>query len=137
MVFFIDRNLGRRFAEILEAASIDVRRHDDEFPSITPDDEWMAEVGARGWIAVTRDKRIRYKPNERAAVLAHRVRMIVLIGKATYPDLANNFVATREAIEAFAGGTLPPYIAKLYSPTTAELKQRAGAPGRIELWYRG
>lgn len=32
--------------------------------------DWLSVVGERGWVALTRDTRIRYKPNELAAVRA-------------------------------------------------------------------
>jgi PIN like domain len=39
-----------------------IERNDDHFRPETPDEESMGEIGRRGWIAVTRDARIRYSP---------------------------------------------------------------------------
>jgi len=39
-----------------------VEQHDDHFGPETTDEEWIGEIGRRGWIAVTRDARIRYLP---------------------------------------------------------------------------
>jgi PIN like domain len=45
-----------------------VERHANHFASETPDEEWLETAGRRGWIVLTHDRRIRYKPNERNAV---------------------------------------------------------------------
>jgi hypothetical protein len=84
---------------------------------------------------VTHDTRIRYKPNELAAVMAHRVALLVVIGHAPYAELARSFVATSARIGRFITEHRPPYIAKVYRPSIAEAKRNPGAPGRIELSY--
>jgi len=104
LVFFTDRDLGTLFPEILKGAGFSVERHRDHFPPECPDEDWLAEVGRRQWVALTHDARIRYKPNELAAVIRHRVRLLVIVGKAPFPDLAASFVATRSRIEAFLEG---------------------------------
>jgi hypothetical protein len=51
---FIDRNSGgRSFRAALQAANIEVVLHDEVFSRTTPDEIWIAEVGQRGWLAVT------------------------------------------------------------------------------------
>jgi hypothetical protein len=87
-VYFTDRDLGKRFGEILRSAGLLVEQHADHFASDAPDEVWLAEVGRRGWIALTHDQRIRYKPNERDAVMRHRVALLVIIGKVPFPALA-------------------------------------------------
>jgi hypothetical protein len=84
-VFFTDRDLGTRFPDILSSAGLAVRRHRDLFAPDCPDEVWLESIGRNGWIAVTHDARIRYKPNELAAVIRHRVRLLVVIGKAPFP----------------------------------------------------
>jgi hypothetical protein len=133
-VYFTDRDLGKQFGEILKAVGLTVERHADYFAPDTPDEVWLAEVGKRGWIALTHDSRIRYKPNERAAVMRHSVGLLVIVGKAPFPDLARAFVATLPRVEQFLAGHKPPFIAKVYRPSPTEIKQRHDAPGRVELW---
>ena len=135
VVFFTDRDLGKDFPRILREAGLTVERHDDHFRPDTPDEEWLAEVGRRGWIAITHDKRIRYKPNELAAVMAHRVSLLVLIGRPPMAELATSFVATLERILRFTREHRPPYIAKLYRPSAAVLARNSAAQGEIRLWY--
>lgn len=45
------------------------------------DAEWLELIGTLGWVAVMRDKRIRYRPGERAALTSHRVRVVNLTTK--------------------------------------------------------
>ncbi len=73
LVFFTARDLGTSFPDILRSAGISVERHGDHFPPDTSDETWLADIGARGWVILTHDRRIRYKPNELAAVKRNRV----------------------------------------------------------------
>jgi hypothetical protein len=134
-VYFTDRDLGKRFPEILRAAGLAVERHADHFAHDASDETWLETVGKRGWIALTHDRRIRYKPNELGAVMRHGVALLVIVGKAPFSDLAGAFVNSRLVIEQFLGRHKPPFIAKVYRPSPAEIAARATAPGRVELWY--
>lgn len=133
--YFTDRDLGKRFPEILAAGGLPVERHADHFPHDCRDEIWLQAVAENGWIAVTHDQRIRYKPNERQAVIRHRVALLVVIGQAPYPDLAHSFVNTAGKIEAFLEEYHPPIIAKVYRPSPADLIKNANAPGSVSLWY--
>ena len=135
LVFFTDRDLGIGFPEILASAGLNVERHKDHFAPDCPDETWLQSVGQRGWVALTHDRRIRYKPNERNAVIRHGVALLVIVGHAAYPDLAHSFVATLPRIEAFLGRYSPPFIGKVYRPSPAEAVRHPAAPGQVELWY--
>jgi hypothetical protein len=132
-VFFTDRDLGKRFPEILRDGGLSVERHADHFAPDASDEEWLETVGHEGWVAVTHDKRIRYKPNELNAVIKHRVALLVLVGKAPFPDLVRSFVATRPRIETFLDTHVAPFIAKVYRGSAAG--DTSPPSGRIELWY--
>ena len=135
VVYFTDRDLGARFPQILASAGLTVHRHADHLPADCSDEEWLQFVGERGWVALTHDTRIRYKPNELAAVVRHRVALLVVMGKAPFPELATSFVSTARRIEKFLERHVPPLIAKVYRPTPAKIKRNPKAPGRVELWY--
>jgi hypothetical protein len=62
VVFFTDRDLGLRFPQILKEAGLTVELHRDHFADDCPDEEWLHAIGERGWISLTHDRRIRYKP---------------------------------------------------------------------------
>jgi PIN like domain len=127
-VYFTDRDLGRQFPAILRAGEIAVEEHGDHFDPSTPDDVWLAEIANRRWVAITHDRRIRYKANERDAVMQAGIALLVVIGNAPYPELASNFVRTIDRIERFLEAHEPPFIAKVYRP------QSDGVHGRVELW---
>ena len=46
-VYFTDRDLGKRFPEILTAAGLTIERHADHFLPDTADEMWLEEVGKR------------------------------------------------------------------------------------------
>ena len=134
-VYFTDRDLGKRFPEILKSGGLTVERHADHFAHDTPDETWLEAVGKRGWIALTHDRRIRYKPNERDAVMRRGVALLVIVGAAPFPDLAREFMTSIPAVQHFLRRHRPPFIAKVYRPSPAETARHGGAPGRVELWY--
>jgi hypothetical protein len=134
-VYFTDRDLGKRFPEILRLGGLTVERHEDHFASDAADQTWLEAVGKHGWIALTHDRRIRYKPNERDAVMRHGVALLVIIGAAPFPDLGRAFVTTLPRIEDFLRRHKPPFIAKVYRPSPAETARASTAPGRVDLWY--
>jgi hypothetical protein len=136
-VHFTDRDLGKRFPEILAAAGLAVERHLDLFPADGPDEQWLEHCGRNGRVAITHNERIRYTPNELAAVVQHRVALLVVVGKAPLAQLAQNFVNTLPRIEEFVKVHEPPYIAKVYRPSPAELARNPKAFGSVLLWYSG
>lgn len=78
LVFFTDRDLGSTLPDILASAGLKVERHRDHFPPDCSDESWLRVVGERGWVAVTHDQHIRYKPNEREAVMRHGLGLLVV-----------------------------------------------------------
>ena len=87
-VFFTDRDLGKQFPDILREAGVDIERHIDHFADDAIDEEWLTVIGKRGWYVLTHDRRIRYKPNEIAAVEKFRIGLFVIVGKAPFAELA-------------------------------------------------
>jgi len=49
-------------------------RHRQHFAPGTEDSVWLPFVGQKGWILLTKDKRIRFNDLEKQAVIANRVR---------------------------------------------------------------
>ena len=127
--FFTDRDLGKQFPALLLQAGLKVERHADLFPPGRSDEQWLEHCGRNGRVAISHNWRIRYVPNELAAVVRFKVQLIIVVGRAPTSELALSFVASIEKIETFLALHKPPYIAKLYRAASS------GTPGRIEIWY--
>lgn len=130
-VFFVDRDLGKQFPEILRSRGLRVEIHDDHYPAAEKpaDNVWLTLVAQRGWIAVSHDANIRYTSRSREAIIQHKARLIIVKGHARSVDLAENFVLTVGAIRRFIGNHSAPWIAKLYRHPDDPSR-----PGRIERW---
>ncbi len=109
---FIDRDAwSRKLDEALRAAGIPFVAHRDEFDHDTPDATWLAEVGRRGWVVVTRDQNIRRRPNELAAVRTARVHLFALTsGNLSAADTAALVVRAWPAIQRAAATHAPPAL---------------------------
>ena len=62
----------------LRQAGISFVAHRDLFADDTPDVAWIAEVGRRGLIVLTRDQEIRRRPNELAAARVACIHLFAL-----------------------------------------------------------
>ena len=92
-----------------------VEIHDDHLPPNAPDEDWIALVGRNGWIAVTKDKNIRYRSAELASIRRHSARVLVVRAKsATGTDIADLLVAGRRRIARFTVRTPAPFVAGIY-----------------------
>jgi hypothetical protein len=112
IVFFTDRDLGKKFPAILSAAGLRVERHQDHFAPDASDEEWLETVGKNSWVAVSHDQKIRYRLNERAAVVRHRVQLLIVVGKAPFPQLASSFIDTYPKIATFFVVSFAPIYCK-------------------------
>ena len=134
-VYFTDRDLGKQFPRILAEAAISVERHADLFLPDGSDEQWLEYCGTHDRVAITHNSRIRYVPNELAAVKRFAVRLLVVAGQSPSAELARNFVQTLPRIEAMLDERKPPFILKVYRPTPAEATPATLAAGRVEVWY--
>jgi hypothetical protein len=114
-VFFLDRNLGtKQVANALRLASAVVEIHNDHFPPGADDEEWLPEVGRRGWIVLTKDDRIRYRTPERIALMKARVALFALAsGNLRGEEMAQAFVKALPRMHRFLAKYHPPFIARV------------------------
>jgi|SRR3990170_1859561 len=126
VVFFLDRSLGKRIiASALRGAGVEVRVHDDHFTPDAQDKDWLPAVGERGWIVLTKDRRIRYRAAELTALQKAHVRLFTLIARDLQgPEMADIFIKALPAIEKFAARNSPPFIAKI------------ARNARVSMWVR-
>ncbi|MFY9662332.1 MAG: hypothetical protein WAJ97_17045 [Terriglobales bacterium] len=112
LVLFIDRSLGKQIlASALRNAGHSVAVHDDYFPPDAPDNLWLSEVSRRGWVVLTKDKRIRYRASELAAVSTTKARVFTLTaGSIQAREMADIFILAMPKVQAFVARNSPPYI---------------------------
>ena len=111
--YFTDRDLGRKLPETLKASGLAVATHDDHFGPSTPDEEWLATVGANGWLAITRDARIRYSPLALRVLMQTGAKLFVLVGNLTAAECTDLIVSKRRKIESLAEKEPGAFIAKI------------------------
>jgi predicted nuclease of predicted toxin-antitoxin system len=114
-VFFLDRSLGKkRVAAALRQAGATLHIHDDHFPPDAKDEDWLAQVGQRGWVVLTKDHRIRYRHVERLALMKAGVAAFILTsGDLQGQEMAQVFVKALPRITRFLKKHAKPFIAKV------------------------
>ncbi len=112
---FLDRSLGKKIvAEALRAVGVKVEVHDDHFAPDAPDEAWLSAIGAKGWVVLTKDERIRFRTIEREALMNARVRAFVLTaGKMDGASMAALFVKALPKITKLSARHAPPFIATI------------------------
>jgi hypothetical protein len=126
--------LGKQFPDTLKKADIAIEKHTDHFADNAKDEEWLTAIGKRGWYAITFDRRIRYKPNEKAAVKKFGVGLFVLVGKSSIVEHSRNFILTLPKIITFIDKNPPPFIAKIYCSEKKGKKTTLQKPGYVTMW---
>jgi predicted nuclease of predicted toxin-antitoxin system len=115
IVFFVDRSLGKKaVANALRQAGARVEVHDDHLPQNAKDEEWLRYVGARNWMVLTQDDRIRFHFHERTALLQAGVCAFVLTAKGLRgEDNGAIVVKALPAIRRMLSKQPGPFIAKI------------------------
>ena len=122
IVFFVDRSLGKiDVPEALRAAGYRCECHDDHWDQATEDPVWLSGVAGRGWVVLTKDERIRYRPLELQALLAARLRtFIVICGNVRGSDMARILVGAIPRILAVLARQGGPFIYCIYKDSTVK-----------------
>lgn len=115
ITFFLDRSLGKiDIAKRLRDKGFTVEIHDDHFSEITTDSKWLSFIGKKGWIVLTKDKRIRHRENEKLMVLENKVGMFVLTrGEYTSKEMGNIILKATGKIQRFVSNNKPPFIVSI------------------------
>jgi predicted nuclease of predicted toxin-antitoxin system len=102
-------------AEALRSQNIRFVALHDRFAIDVPDEEWLRVASNEGWIVLSRDKRIRRKPNELAALRASKVVLFTLVaGNATAADTARIVGEALPRMFALAKGAKRPALFAIY-----------------------
>lgn len=126
LVFFIDRSLGRdQVADALPAAGARVEVHDDHVSSNAPDEEWMALAARHGWVALTKDDRIRYHRHELQRFMEAGLRVFVLAsGSLRGEEMAAAFVAALPRMRRIATALRGALVARITRHGTVNIISR-------------
>ena len=101
------KGLGRTLRRV-KGFPATVELHDQHFVQDTPDDEWLAEIGKRGWIAIGQDSRHHLMAVERAAIRAHDVGLCYLWGaNASQWEQLRVFTKAWDRIQDASRGPVP------------------------------
>ena len=115
IVFFIDRSLGiEPIRTALRNLGLDVEIHDDHFARDEEDRAWLRTIGERGWVVLTKDQRLRYRPLEIAALRTSNARVFVLTaGNLRGSEIAAVFVKALPRIQRTLRSLPGPFVARV------------------------
>ncbi len=127
--FFIDRSLGR--------VAVPTGLRDDGWDVVTlaehygmpqdeqvADTEWIADAASQGWAILMKDKRIRHRSAEIAAVAEHRAKCFVITrGDLTSADMLRRFIANKKAIFRVTGAPGPYIYSVQQDPWTSSTRR--------------
>lgn len=96
---FLDRNLGKNIvANRLRSEGMAVEVHDDHLSPAAPDEDWIALVGRKNWLAIAKDRNVRYRTAELNAIRRYSARVFVIRMKnTTGPEVAELQLKARPA----------------------------------------
>jgi hypothetical protein len=98
----------------LRKNDVEVEIHDRHFPQNALDEDWLSEVGRRGWIVLTKDDRIRYRPGEVEAYRRNKVRVFIFgSGEMKAQEMAEAFVKALPRISRFVRNKPAPFFARI------------------------
>jgi predicted nuclease of predicted toxin-antitoxin system len=114
-VFFIDRSLGVEPIQTeLVKSGLMVEIHDEHFARDEEDRVWLRAVGEMGWVVLTKDQRLRYRPLEIAALQASSARVFVLTaGNLRGIEIAAVFLAALPRICNVLHSHPGPFVARV------------------------
>lgn len=114
MKFLIDENLSIKMARSLRDIDQNVSHVTELMRAGSTDVEVLEYAGSNDYFLITKDNRIRYKPNERDAIRKYKVGVFLLGGKnisffETYQQLIRNW----DRILECASNTSRPFIRRI------------------------
>lgn len=124
--FFIDRCLGSKvIADALAAQGHVVHVHDDHFSQDCKDEDWLVEVGKRGWVVLSKDGRIERRHLEIEALKAGGVAAFIVISTGLDgPQTAAVVLKAMARIQKLVASHTRPLLGRVYR--TGEVKVLLG-----------
>ncbi len=122
--YFIDECLGRGVREAVERALEPeelVHVLTEHFKRGTEDEVWLQAVGKRGWVVITMDGWLRYRPNERAALLDANVAAF-MVKTATGDVMAARIERAMPQIRTALRGSKAPMVGTIVDSGAVTLR---------------
>ncbi len=118
-VIFLDECLGgHTIATALRKTGLDVKIQDarSDVPRGLDDPDWARLVAGRGWVAITRDKHIRYRAAEKEAIADAKLALFVLVSRRNLSrsEIIDYIRAATPKMATFLRKHDPPFIAGIY-----------------------
>ena len=118
-VIFLDECLGgRTIAAALRETGLEVKIQDARsgVPRGLKDPNWARLIAGRGWVAITRDKHIRYRAAEKEAIADANLALFVLVSGRNLSrlEIIDYIRAATPKMAAFLRKHEPPFIARIY-----------------------
>jgi hypothetical protein len=104
----------RELADALHQRGRLVHMHRQVFPDETPDRIWIPDVASRGWIIVTRDRRLQNRHIEWMAFRRAKAKVLWFKGdRASNVEITEGFLNALEKIDKMILSLDPPFIIKV------------------------
>ena len=109
-------------AEALRAAGCQVEVLTDHFDQDASDSQWLAEVGKRGWIILSKDKHLRHNHIEIIELLRSGTHSFILTsGNYTGTEIAQAFINALPHMKAMIAKFDPPFVATVTKAGTVKV----------------
>lgn len=111
LAFFFDRSVGQAVPKALRLVHVDVEIHDEVYGlRLVPDEEWIRDGTLRGRVLISRDRKIRRRPDARRLVRSERARMFVLQGNASRLEMLRSMMVAWERVGLVCRAEEAPFI---------------------------
>lgn len=117
-VFFLDNDSSSKsIIKTLKNEGLRIVCLKDRFKADADDEEWLPEIGVRGWVLLSRNKRIRYNPRQKDLLLRYSVRAFFLTSRKnlTGDQMAEIFLKALNGIHRYLQKYPGPFIVKIMS----------------------
>ena len=115
-VLYLDENLHncKPILDALALYGVRCERHGAHFAAGTEDTTWLPLVGERGWMLLTKDKRIRFNELEKSAIQRYHVREFYFAsGNYSGAEMATILVSALREMARFFRRYDAPFIASI------------------------
>ena len=133
--FFTDRDLAKKFPNLLRAAGLNVVRYSDVFgrDEAVADNVWIQRAAKNGWVALTRDKNIKRDPEAIRTIRQENGRVFIVRGALPHDELATVFLEASDSVGRMLQKTTEPFVAVI----RREVARGAVVHCKAVMWRKG